>query len=76
MVIDESRKYILTNYEQVRKGGKACDSDHATEIMDVNLEVLSEKPVRRELYNFKDRESQNILSGQLLKLFVVNPLKR
>ena len=41
--------------------------------MDVNLEVLSEKPVKRELYNFKDRESQNILSGQLLKLFVVNP---
>jgi hypothetical protein len=60
MVIDESRKYILTNSEQVRKGGKACDSDHATEIMDVNLEVLSEKPVRRELYNFKDKESQNI----------------
>ena len=30
MVIDESRKYILTNYEQVRKGGKACDSDHST----------------------------------------------
>ena len=55
MVIDESKKYILTNYEQVRKGGKACDSDHATEIMDINLEVLSEKPVRRELYNFKDK---------------------
>ena len=37
MVIDESRKYILTNYEQVRKVGKACDSDHSTEIMDFNL---------------------------------------
>ena len=36
MVIDESKKYILTNYEQIKKGGKASDTDHATEIMDVD----------------------------------------
>ena len=31
MVIDEDKKHILTNYENVKKGGKANDTDHATE---------------------------------------------
>ena len=58
MKIDEDKKYILTNYEQVRKGGKATDTDHATEIMDINLTVMTEKPKRRELYNFKNEQGQ------------------
>ena len=44
MVIDEDKKHILTNYEQVRKGGKAIDADHLTQYMDVNLKVIKEKP--------------------------------
>ena len=58
MEIDESKKYVLTNYEPARKGGKVSDTDHATEIMDVNLDILVEKPDRREIFHFKDRESQ------------------
>ena len=57
MVIDEKRKHILTNYRNVRKGVKAIDSDHFTEYMDVNLQLITEKPVRREIFNFKDKES-------------------
>ena len=37
MVIDESKCHILTNYQQVRKGGKAIDSDHYTQYMDLDL---------------------------------------
>ena len=37
MVVDEEKKFILTNYEQVRKGGKAADTDHATEFIDLDL---------------------------------------
>ena len=48
MQIDEQKKYVLTNYEQVRKGGKAADTDHATQILDIKLTVSSEKPERRE----------------------------
>ena len=56
MEIDESKKYVLTNYEQARK---VSDTDHATEILDVDMEILVEKPwKRREIFNFKDRESQ------------------
>ena len=58
MEIDESKKYVLTNYEQARKGGKVSDTDHATEILDVDMDILVEKPERREIFNFKDRESQ------------------
>ena len=54
MEIDESKKYILTNYKQAWKSGKAADSDHATQILDVDLNLLTEKPVRREIFNFKD----------------------
>ena len=58
MVIDESKKYVLTNYKKVVSGGKACDSDHATEFMDVDLNIIVEKPERREVFHFKDLESQ------------------
>ena len=39
MEIDESKKYVLTNYEPARKVGKVSDTDHATEIMDLNLDI-------------------------------------
>ena len=57
MEIDEDKKHILTNYEQVRMGGKASDSDHFTEIMDVDLTIMTEKPERKILFNFKDKEA-------------------
>ena len=44
MVIDENGKYILTNYEQVKYGGKASSSDHATQYLDLDLKVVTEKP--------------------------------
>ena len=59
MVIDEERKYILTNYEQVKRGSKATNTDHATEFLDLDLKVVTEKPERRTIWNFKHKESQN-----------------
>ena len=58
MVIDEEKKHVLTNYEHVRKEGKANDTDHATEYMDVEIKVFTEKPVRNEVWNVKCIESQ------------------
>ena len=40
MEIDEAKNYILTNYEQVCKGGKATDTDHATQILDIDFNIL------------------------------------
>ena len=58
MVIDEEKRYVLTNYERVRQGGQAIDSDHNTQFMDLDLKIETEKPERIELYNFKNKEGQ------------------
>ena len=58
MLIDEKKKYVLTNFEQVRKGGKASDSDHFTQIMDIKLNFLPQKPIRKEIFNFKECAAQ------------------
>ena len=60
MVIDDKKQYVLTNYHKVKKVGKATDSDHYTQYMDLDLEFLKEKPVRQELFNFKDEISQRM----------------
>ena len=46
MVIDEKKKYVQTNYMQAKKGGKAVDSNHFTEYMDIDIIFVSEKPER------------------------------
>ena len=58
MVIDEDKKYILTNYQAVRNGGKASDSDHNTQYIDLDLKLETVKPERIEMFNFKDKEGQ------------------
>ena len=58
MVIDEEKKYILTNYKSAKKGGKASDTDHATEYLDLNLKVITEKPKRIEVWNYKNKKAQ------------------
>ena len=60
MVVDEEKRHVLTNYEHVRHGGKANDSDHATEYLDLNVKVVTEKPLRKEIWNFKSEECQKI----------------
>ena len=37
MVIDEEKRFVLTNFEKVKKGGNAINSDHFTQFMDVEL---------------------------------------
>ena len=58
MVIDIDKKYILTNYKPVQNGGKAANSDHTTEYVDMDLKVITEKPKRNEIWNFKNKEAQ------------------
>ena len=50
----------MTNYKPARKGEKAIDSDHFTEYLDINLKVNPLKPVRKEIYNFKCKQSQEV----------------
>ena len=59
IVIDESKKFILTNYQQVRNGGKANDSDHNTQYLDLDIEVENDKPERIEILNYKEKLGQS-----------------
>ena len=58
MVIDDKKKYILTNYQAAKVGGKAINSDHFTQFMDLGLEYTTKKPERIELFNFKNKKAQ------------------
>ena len=58
MKIDDDKKHILTNFKPARKGRAATDSDHFTEILDVDLEIVPENPKRIEIYDFKDMKAQ------------------
>ena len=60
MVVDEENKFVLTNYKKVKLEGKAIaiNSDHATQYMDVNLKIMTEKPKRKILWNYKNKSAQ------------------
>ena len=60
MNIDEQRTDIPTNYTQVRRGGKAVDSDHMLLEMHLDLKVIPTKPTRTILYNFKSEQGRKI----------------
>ena len=53
MKIDEEKEHVLTNYTRVKSDGKATDSDHNTQYMDLNLEIEDLKSKREEIFNFK-----------------------
>ena len=53
--VDEENKYIATNCKAARKGETAKSNDHATEYMDVNLKIATEKPKNKVMWNFKNK---------------------
>ena len=58
MLIDSDRKYIATNFINVKKGGQAIDTDHFTQVLKVKLEICPNPPTRQEIYNFKNSQCQ------------------
>ena len=58
MVIDEPRKHVLTNFNPIRTGGRAIESDHNTELLKLSLQYDQKKPERLEVFNFKNTECQ------------------
>ena len=60
MEVDDLKKNVPTNYTQLRKGGKAVDSDHMVIELTLNMKVLPTRPTREIIYNFKNKEGQQI----------------
>ena len=59
MKIDEAKEFVLTNYTRVKTDGKATDSDHNTQYMDLSLEIENSKPKREEIFDFKNKKAQD-----------------
>ena len=55
MVIDEKKEYILTNFQSARGVGKATNSDHFTEYIDLDLQFVSERPEHVDSQNLFNR---------------------
>ena len=58
MIIDEANKFITTNYTQAKNRVKAINSDHNTEFVKMNIYIVPNKVVKREIYNLKNVNSQ------------------
>ena len=58
MVIDERKDFILTNYANVKHGGKAIDTDHYTQYLELEFEIEVSKPKRVEILDFKKKINQ------------------
>ena len=71
MIIDETRKHVLTNFNPIRNGGKAIESDHNTQILKLTLQYQKRITERIEIFNFKNLECQekfHCLTSQTQKL--------
>ena len=58
MTVDEKRETVLTNYSLVKKVGRVIESDHNPVKIEVNLSFTKAKPERIDIFQFKNRFSQ------------------
>ena len=58
MTIDVRREKALTNFSTVKAVGRAIESDHNVEILEIDLQFSNDKPERIEIFQFKNQESQ------------------
>ena len=58
LLIDEERKFCLSNLAQIKKNKRIIETDHNAMIAEMNLEVNRRKPIREEMLNLRNRDCQ------------------
>ena len=58
MTIDEDSDYCLSNFSQFNKNKRVIESDHNSEILDLDIEFSLKKPERQEMFNLKNTACQ------------------
>ena len=58
MIIDEEKRFVLSNYKKVKGIASKKDSDHFTTILEMNINYTVKKPERIEMFNFKNAQCQ------------------
>ena len=75
MIIDEKREYPLSNFAQQKKNKRVTETDHNGMILEISIQFSNRKPVRQELFNFKNKVCQDAFkketedNEELLKCF-------
>ena len=67
MIIDEEKRFVLSNYKILKGKPVKKDSDHHSLILHLNIEYLRKKPDRIEMFNLKNVDCQNSFLKQLIK---------
>ena len=58
LLIDEERKFCLSNLAQIKKNKRIIETDHNAMIGEINLKVDKRKPIREEMLNLRNRDCQ------------------
>ena len=67
MVIYELKIYVLTNFHPSKQTGRDIESDHYTEIIEMELSYQRKTQLGAEVFNLKNKECQNAFSTLPLK---------
>ena len=59
MIVDEVREYGLSNFAQQRKNKRVIDSDHNSEILELDIQYSHRKPDREEIFNMRNKICQD-----------------
>ena len=62
MVIDEEKKYVLSNLAQINKNKCIIETDHNSEILE--LEFRNRKPEREEILNLQNKACQEVFKDE------------
>ena len=62
MKIDDTDEYTLSNHSQNKKNRGSVNSDHRPLILKMNLEFTKLKPQRKEQFNFKTEDCQQLFT--------------
>ena len=64
MVVDEERKFCLSNYAQFKRNKRVIKSDHNAILAEFNILVPKRKPERVELFNLRNKNCQKVFTQE------------
>merc|ERR1712129_206163 len=59
MIIDEAREFCLSNVDQVKTNGRIIETDHNSSILEFDILIEKQKPVREHMFNLKNKACQD-----------------
>ena len=64
MVVDEERKFCLSNFSQFKQNKRVIESDHNAILAEFSILVPKNKPERIELFNLRNKNCQKLFTQE------------